>query len=127
MNGLTEIIRKYPMTLAAVVIDKFRHKAKYLSREHPYHPALKYGLERVHHFLTMAGLGERQTSIVCDARGTKEDRGIALAFRRICEGDNRGRRPYPFDIIIADKRVNSEGLQLADLVARPIGLRDLRP
>lgn len=29
--------------------------------------------------------------------------------------------------MLADKRSNSEGLQLADLVARPIGLHVLRP
>ena len=45
----------------------------------------------------------------------------------MCDGDNRGRRPYALDIVIADKRANSEGLQLADLVARPAGLHVLRP
>jgi len=39
----------------------------------------------------------------------------------------RSRRPYGFEIVIADKRANSEGLQLADLVARPAGLHVLRP
>ena len=33
----------------------------------------------------------------------------------------------PFEIKMADKKANSSGLQLADLVARPIGLRILRP
>lgn len=33
----------------------------------------------------------------------------------------------PFEILFADKRVMSSGLQLADLVARPIGLKVLRP
>jgi hypothetical protein len=31
------------------------------------------------------------------------------------------------NIVVADKKTNSEGLQLADLVARPVGLRVLRP
>ncbi|MEO7854965.1 MAG: DUF3800 domain-containing protein [Rubrivivax sp.] len=127
LNGLTEIIRSAPMTLVAVVIDKLRHKARYLSPEHPYHLALKYGLERVHDFLQMHGQADRRTAIVCEARGAKEDKEIELAFRRVCDGDNRGRRPYAFDIVIADKRTNSEGLQLADLVARPAGLHVLRP
>jgi len=35
--------------------------------------------------------------------------------------------PMPFDLIVADKKTNSEGLQLADLTARPIGLSVLRP
>lgn len=33
----------------------------------------------------------------------------------------------PLDILMADKKSISTGLQLADLVARPIGLRVLRP
>jgi hypothetical protein len=33
----------------------------------------------------------------------------------------------PFEIIIADKKCNSAGLQLADLVARPIGRKILNP
>jgi len=36
-------------------------------------------------------------------------------------------KPLPFNLIIADKKANSEGLQLADLTARPIGLSVLRP
>lgn len=127
LDGLTDIIRAAPMTLVAVVIDKVKHKARYVSPEHPYHLALKYGLERVHHFLQLQGQADRRTTIVCEARGAKEDKEIELAFRRVCDGDNRRRRPYGFEIVIADKRANSEGLQLADLVARPIGLHVLRP
>lgn len=32
-----------------------------------------------------------------------------------------------FEINIADKKTNCEGLQIADLMARPIGLSVLRP
>jgi hypothetical protein len=127
LQGLTDIIVAAPITLVAVVIDKVKHKSRYLSPEHPYHLALKYGLERVHHFLQMQGQANRRTAIVCEARGLKEDKEIELAFRRVCDGDNRGRRPYALDIVIADKRTNSEGLQIADLVARPAGLHVLRP
>lgn len=127
LEGLTEIISAAPMTLVAVVIDKVKHKAKYTSPEHPYHLALKYGLERVHHFLHLKEQSDRRTTIVCEARGAKEDKEIELAFRRVCDGDNRARHPYNFEIVIADKRANSEGLQLADLVARPAGLHVLRP
>lgn len=127
LKGLTDIIAEVPMTLVAVVIDKLKHREKYSRPEHPYHLALKYGLERVYHFMKLQGQGERRTHIVCEARGLKEDNEIELAFRRVCDGDNRGKSSYPFDIVIADKRSNSEGLQLADLVARPVGLRVLRP
>jgi hypothetical protein len=33
----------------------------------------------------------------------------------------------PFDIVFADKKTNLAGLQLADLVARPVGIHHLRP
>jgi hypothetical protein len=33
----------------------------------------------------------------------------------------------PFEIVISDKRTNSEGLQFADIIARPIGLSVLKP
>jgi hypothetical protein len=127
LNRLTEIIAAAPMTLVAVVIDKARHKARYSAPDHPYHLALKYGLERVHAFLAQQGQAERTTTVVCEARGAREDKEIELAFRRVCDGDNRSKRPYPMSIVVADKKSNSEGLQLADLVARPVGLHVLRP
>ena len=127
LTRLTDIIEQAEMTLVAVVIDKVRHKARYVTPEHPYKLALQYGLERVHDFLRRKQQHERKTTIVCEARGKKEDRDIELEFRRVCDGSNRDRTPYPFEIMLADKRSNSEGLQLADLVARPIGLHVLRP
>lgn len=127
IDGLTEIIAAAPLTRVAVVIDKVRHKARYAQPAHPCHLALKYRLERAHHFLQLQGQADRRISVVCEARGLKEDKEIELAFRRVCDGDNRGQRPYAPDIVIADKRTNSEGLQLADLVARPVGLHVMRP
>jgi hypothetical protein len=49
-----------------------------------------------------------------------EDDELELAVRRICDGAN-------FYIVMADKKRNSEGLQPANLTARPIGLSVLRP
>ena len=62
-----------------------------------------------------------------ECRGRKEDNELELEFRRICDGANRLGRRLPFDVVFADKKVDSPGLQLADLVARPIGLQVLRP
>ena len=127
LDGLTAIIAAAPVTLVGVVIDKAGHKARYAVPDHPYHLALKYGLERVQAFLDLNGQAGRTTTVVCEARGAKEDKEIELAFRRVCDGDNRAAKPYPLSIVVADKKSNSEGLQLADLVARPVGLQVLRP
>jgi hypothetical protein len=110
-----------------VVIDKVKHRRKYASPEHPYHLALRFGLERVQHFLRLQGQQDRVLSVVCEARGKKEDKEMELAFRRVCDGDNYSNLPYSLDLVIAQKSTNSEGLQLADLVARPVGLHVLRP
>jgi hypothetical protein len=64
---------------------------------------------------------------VFECRGPKEDKELELEFRRICDGANQTRSRLPYRIVLADKKVNSAGLQLADLVARPIGLSYLKP
>lgn len=128
MGRLGALIDTCDFTLIAVVIDKAKHKARYNAPIHPYHWGLQLGLERLHDFLQSSGVHDDAiTHVVCEARGKKEDDDIELAFRRVCDGDNRNGKPYPFTIVIADKKTNSEGLQLADLTARPIGLSVVRP
>lgn len=79
------------------------------------------------HFLRLNGQHELLTHVVCEARGAREDADLELACRRVCDGDNRSKKPFNFDIVICDKKANSEGLQLADLMACPIGLHVPRP
>lgn len=127
LNQLTAVIDEAPMTVVAVVIHKRHLKDRYNRPYNPYHIGIQYGLERVRHYLCLAGQHDRTTHVVCEARGSKEDQDLELAFRRVCDGDNANHVPYPFEIVICDKKSNSEGLQLADLMARPIGLHVLRP
>lgn len=127
MARLTDVIAATDVTIVAVVIDKLKHKAKYNEPYHPYHLAMQFGLERVAHFLKIKAHVDRDTFIVFEARGAKEDQALELEFRRVCDGANRYRNPLPLRILVADKKTNSEGLQLADLTARPIGLSVLRP
>ncbi len=127
LNELTDSIGAADFQLVAVVIDKRKLKARYHNPAHPYHLALEFGLERIYRLLKGAGQDDALTYIVCEARGAKEDAELELEFRRICDGANYFNRPLPFDLILADKKTNSEGLQLADLTARPIGLTVLRP
>ena len=127
LNALTDIIEVTDFSLVAVVIDKYKLKARYVNPEHPYHLAMGFGLERIFRFLKSMGQSEQKTYLVCEARGAKEDAELELEFRRIRDGRNFFNKPLPFEMIIADKRTNSEGMQLADLTARPIGLSVLRP
>lgn len=127
LEQLTDIMREAQFTLFAVVIDKRRLKARYVTPGHPYHLAMEFGLERLNRFLTGQGQNGRLTYLICEARGAKEDKELELEFRRICDGANYGGERLPFDLVMADKKTNSEGLQIADLTARPVGLSVLRP
>ena len=93
----------------------------------PYHLALQFGLERVFRLLTERGQEGRLTHFIVEARGKREDTELELEFRRICEGGNGLGQGLPFRLVMADKRTNSEGLQIADMVARPVALSVLRP
>lgn len=127
MTDLTGVIAAAEFTLIAVVIDKAAHARRYVRPEHPYHLAFQFGLERLNRFLHAHGQGDRTTHVVCEARGAKEDAELELEFRRIRDGANFLRQRLPFELVVAHKQTNSEGLQLADLTARPIGLSVLRP
>lgn len=126
MSDLTQVIEASNFILISCVIDKAALKAtmrgKVSSTLNPYHIALGFCLETLFEFLSEKGQEHLKTHVIVERRGNKEDKDLELEFRRMCDGANKLRSPLPFDIIFADKRVNSTGLQLADLVARPVGM-----
>ena len=67
------------------------------------------------------------TYVVCEARGHKEDKDLELEFRRVCDGQNTSKACLPLSVIFSHKKCNSSGLQLADLMARPVGRKMLKP
>jgi hypothetical protein len=62
-----------------------------------------------------------------ERRGRQEDTELELEFRRICDGGSYHGCKLPFEVVFSDKKSNSAGLQMADLVARPVGIKTLRP
>lgn len=84
-------------------------------------------LERLYKFLEGRGQADRMTHVVVERRGKREDAELELEFRRICDGANFMRKRLNMDIVMSPKESNAPGMQLADLVARPIGLKALRP
>lgn len=126
MKELTDIIEFSNFVLISATIDK-RELVKNNPEGNAYHIALALCMEKLYGFLKEKGQQEKRTYIVVERRGDKEDDELELEFRRVCDGNNALGFHLPFDIIFASKQVMSSGLQLADLVARPIGLRTLRP
>ena len=127
MASLTSIMDVSNFILIACVVDKPRVGRSTVAASNPYHIALGICLEALHGFLAEKNQEQLKTHVVVECRGKKEDRELELEFRRICDGDNPGNRMLPFDIVFADKKTNLDGLQLADLVARPVGLNYIRP
>lgn len=131
LEALTDALAATPMTIFAAVIDK-RRLLERNRGENPYEVSLRFCLERIYYKLARQEQTNQDgrnlvTHVLCEARGANEDQDLELAFRRICAGDNYGQMDMPFEPVICDKKNNSIGLQLADLVARPIGMGQLRP
>ncbi|MDN3575917.1 DUF3800 domain-containing protein [Chitinimonas viridis] len=126
MAQLSSIMDASNFILISCVVDKAR-----LGREgassNPYHIALGICLEALCEFLAEKQQDQLKTHVIVECRGKKEDAELELEFRRICDGANRRNQSLPFDVVFADKKTNLPGLQLADLVARPIGLSHVRP
>lgn len=127
LNDLSILIEKNNFILVSCVIHKQKLLDKYTSPENPYYLAMRFGLERVYNFLQERQQKNRKTFFVFEQRGLNEDKDLELEFRRVCDGQNAHKISYPFEIIMASKKVNSTGLQFADLVARPIGNHILKP
>jgi len=126
IGKLTDIIDESNFILASCVIEKGKI-ADQDGQNNPYHIALRYCLETLYDFVEEKGQQSLETHVVVEQRGKKEDGELELEFRRICDGENKYKKDLPFKIRMANKTANSAGLQLADLVARPIGRHVLKP
>ena len=79
------------------------------------------------------GQSGRVINVIFECRGKNEDRALELEFRRVLSnGTGWGYRQVSFsDLTVAPrfepKAANLAGLQLADLVARPVALHSFRP
>jgi hypothetical protein len=127
VDELTEIIERSNFILISCVIDKRSLRKQSDTASNPYNIALRSCLESLYEFLEEKQEHEKKTFVVVECRGKKEDNELELEFRRICDGNSVYAKPLPFEVLFSDKKAMSSGLQLADLVARPIGLHLLRP
>jgi hypothetical protein len=133
MEEISKIVVAADFHLACTIIDKTRLSAKYTQPWSPYDLALTFTMEKAANFLVTKKQTGREVNVVFEARGAKEDDHLTAEFFRIASGRPKLGRADPFIAklnwkpIFADKRSNSAGLQIADLAARPLGLRYLRP
>ena len=126
MGGLSRIIDGSNFLLASCVIEKNKMQSKE-DGTNPYHLALRHCLETLFDLVKEKGQDSLETHVIVECRGKKEDDELELEFRCICDGENKYKQDLPFKVRMAAKTSNSAGLQLADLVARPIGRHVINP
>lgn len=119
IEELTALIAGFQFTVIASAIRKDRLVDRYRYPNNPYEIALGLGLERVSRFLLRAGSGT--TRVIVECRGKREDDELELEFRRVCAGANYRNDTLALEPRFVPKAANVPGLQLADLIARPIG------
>jgi hypothetical protein len=127
MASVNALMEKLPFTIIAAAIDKQRYVSRFPEPANPYEIALAFCMERLHHWLREHGQNDKLTHVIVEQRGRAEDAALELEFRRIAAGRNRAGPMPNLDIRFMDKRHNSTGLQIADLVAHPIGRHVINP
>ena len=126
MARLSDVVTNAPFKVVACVIKKEQYLSSIYQSSNPYHVALEFGLERV--YLEIQGTQRGKiTNVIFESRGKKEDSELELEFRRIMDRTGMQGMPDTLAFRCASKQTNSSGLQLADMVARPIGLKEIRP
>ena len=133
LERLNQLIQASPIRIFASVIDKLRLKEKYKNPWNPYQIALLFCMERILGFLLQEGQAGKIVHIIFESRGKKEDGELKAAFRQVCNNksslhhQNNDFQKLNFSPLFLNKTTNSTGLQLADLMARPIAQNYLRP
>lgn len=133
LNDINTLVGSAPVEFFAAIIRKDALIKKYKSPMNPYEIGLLFCMERA--MARLVQLGERGKTVhaIFESRGKPEDRDLELEFNRIVRNQrNWGyRQPdfkqFDWEALVMPKSVNCTGMQLADLAARPIGLKALRP
>ncbi len=127
LKEIDDLIAESRFGIVASVIEKNEFKSRRGADISPYSVALEFGLERVFLQLQQRNQTGRRTFVVFESRGKKEDAELELEFRRIMQTTRMRGMPQTLEFLCVSKLTNSTGLQVADMVARPIGIHALRP
>lgn len=134
LSRIDELVANADIHLIVQIVDKREWKKRIDSSFDPYHVALRLGLSQLDRFLSGKGQKGRLTHIIAESRGKTEDRELGFEFHRFYHEmtvGGSGVTPWStgarLDLKFVEKKINSAGLQLADLAAHPIGRHYLKP
>ncbi|MEY4269543.1 MAG: hypothetical protein RLZZ58_759 [Pseudomonadota bacterium] len=134
MDDLNRIMVESEFSLIAHVIDKAALKQRYAKPFSPYDIALRMNMEQLSVFLSTNGPAGRLCHLIAESRGRKEDDQLELEFRRVMDpaegwglAEKFSMSATPMQLRFVEKKINSAGLQIADLAAHPIGRNMIKP
>jgi len=123
-NELNSKIETMKFHVIYSLIDKKELLKKYREPYSPYDLAVVFLLEKLHVFLKIHQQEGTIQHLVFEARGRKEDNDLKNTLTSRIQGKHR-LAPHALDALqwvcqFSTKNSNSTGLQLADLIARPL-------
>jgi hypothetical protein len=135
LTRLDDIIKNSSFEIIATVIDKREVYGEQSENiDYIYHHALWECVKKLHHCLKLKNATNKMTHIIAESRGRTEDRNLIDAFMRISYAlkitEDTAQLLYHTDhlsLLFAEKKINSAGLQIADLVGHPIGRHAINP
>lgn len=126
-KDLSLLIDSLNFHIFAVIIDKRDYVSSSLAASDMYSVAMEASLRQLGGYLDSADARVTDTAMLFESRGTQEDRALENAFIHATTMGPHHVRGSRFTFHCIAKRSNSLGLQLSDLVARPLGVATLRP
>ncbi|WP_270416407.1 DUF3800 domain-containing protein [Bifidobacterium pseudolongum] len=126
MGRLSSIMADAEYQVVASLIDKSIYR-RYEEPANPYSIAAQFGLERVYYEMQERGQRGRRVPVVFESRGKKEDNGLRAAVDDVMRTTRICGMAQTLEFQCVSKKANLPGLQLADLIARPIANAYLHP
>jgi hypothetical protein len=126
-NELTDIVSKIEFTISGCIIRRREVNPCRTQHDNLYHRAAEVSIEIINEQLGRFNNQDATTHVIFEGRGKLEDQALVNAFSLAQSKSRTLQQQSPIRLVVASKMINSIGLQVADLVARPLGLKTLRP
>ena len=134
LTDINGIMERSEYALITHVVDKIALRKRNAKPFNPYDIALRMNMEQLSRFLLEKGENGKLCHLIAESRGKTEDRQLELEFRRVLDPEygwgmaqQFSFAETPMQLRFVEKKINSAGLQIADLAAHPIGRHTLKP
>ena len=127
LSDMADALVTAEFAIIAAAIDKRPFAGRSQPKLDPYHVALGYCMEQTWEHLRSLNQDIRTTHVVMEGRSLRQNAALSTAFHRIRNGRARWNSMVGLDLVLASKRLNITGLQIADLTAQPVGKRVTTP